>query len=153
MNLASGFWIDPIYVKDRPVTARKAESTEDTVQKGSAVESEIDNLVHKDFRAQRQTGLGTASEINAEGVASLITRVAGQSADEIDGLIAELHQVRNFLRAEGERVQRKINEYVQMNHSALASIKIIADAIGPWKSATLDKPPPLKSNEEADRGT
>jgi hypothetical protein len=55
--------------------------------------------------------------------------------------------VQGFLRAEGERVQRKINEYAQMNQSALASIKIIADAIGPWKSAALDRQPAATETE------
>jgi hypothetical protein len=127
------------------VTPRKAESTgEESAQTDSIVEREIDNLVRKDFGLRRQPLPGIAGELNAEGLSSLISRVAGQSAKEIDGLITELHQVRDFLRAEGDRVQRKINEYAQMNQSALASIKIISDAIGPWKSAALDKQPPAE---------
>ena len=112
---------------------------------GSTVEFQIDHLVRKNFGAQRELMLGVASELNAEGFSSLINRVAGHSANEIDGLIAELCQVRDFLRTEGDRVQQKINEYARMNQKALGSIKIISEAIGPWKSATLDKQPPSES--------
>ena len=131
------------------MSARKAESTSETPnQTGSAVEGEIDNLVRKDFWSQRPSAPGTATEANTEGLSSLIARVAGHSTTEIDSLIAELQQVRSYLHDESERVQRKINEFAQMNQSALASIKIIADAVGPWKSAALDKRPAKETGKE-----
>jgi hypothetical protein len=148
LNLASAGIETPFKGKDKPVTARKAENSPDNkLQIDLAVESEIDNLVRKDFGARRQPASGPPNELNADGLSSLISRVAGHSAKEIDSLIAELHHVQGFLRAEGERVQRKINEYAQMNQSALASIKIIADAIGPWKSAALDRQPAATETE------
>ena len=132
------------------MTARKAESVNETpAQTSSAVEGDIDNLVRKDFRSPRPAAPGTATETNPENLASLIARVAGHSTTEIDSLIAELQQVRNYLHDESERVQRKINEFAQMNQSALASIKIIADAVGPWKSAALDKQPAKETGKEA----
>ena len=132
------------------MTARKAESaSEIPAQTSSAVEGDIDNLVRKDFRSLRPSAPGTATEANTENLASLIARVAGHSTTEIDSLIAELQQVRNYLHDESERVQRKINEFAQMNQSALASIKIIADAVGPWKSAALEKQPAKETGKEA----
>jgi hypothetical protein len=136
-------------LKGHSVTARKAESaTEAPDQTSSAVEGEIDNLVRKDFRSQRSSAPSTATEVNTESLSSLIARVAGHSTTEIDSLIAELQQVRNYLHDESERVQRKINEFAQMNQSALASIKVIADAVGPWKSAALDKQPAKETAKE-----
>ena len=103
-------------LKGNSVTARKAESASEAPdQASSAVDGEIGNLVRKDFRSQGPSAPGTATEANAEGLASLIARVAGHSTTEIDSLIAELQQVRNYLHDESERVQRKINEFAQMN--------------------------------------
>ena len=102
------------------MTARKAESASEAPdQTSSAVEGDIDNLVRKDFRGLRPSAPGTATEANAENLASLIARVAGHSTTEIDSLIAELQQVRGFLHDEFERVQRKINEFAQMNSKCI----------------------------------
>src|SRR5262245_14494221 len=136
-------------LKGQSVSAQKAESaTEAHDQTSSAAEGEIGNLVRKDFRGQRPSTPGAAAETTTENLSALIARVAGHSTTEIDSLIAELQQVRNYLHDESERVQRKINEFAQMNQSALTSIKIIADAVGPWKSAALDKQPAKATGKE-----
>jgi hypothetical protein len=54
---------------------------------------------------------------------------------EIDNLIAELQAVRNFLMAEGERVQRELANYAQATQAALSSVKIITDSMGQWKGS------------------
>jgi hypothetical protein len=66
---------------------------------------------------------------------SLIERVAGTSVKEIDNLIAELQAVRNFLAAEGERVQRELTKYAQATQAALSSVKIITDSMGQWNNS------------------
>jgi hypothetical protein len=81
------------------------------------------------------------SELNVEGLTSLITRVSGNSADQIDVLITELNEVRNHLRAEGKRIQWEISQFALMNQSAITSTKIISDALGPLKSADVNKQP------------
>ena len=54
---------------------------------------------------------------------------------EIDNLIAELQSVRNFLMAEGERVQRELSRYAQSTQAALSSVKIITESMGEWKNS------------------
>ncbi len=118
----------------------KAESSaEESVAVVSAVEGEIRDLVRKDIVGGRKTKSEPAGDIGSEGLTSLIGRVAVTSVNEIDSLISELREVREFLKSEGERVQREINHYAQINQTALASVKIITDAIGPWKSTAFDR--------------
>jgi hypothetical protein len=54
---------------------------------------------------------------------------------EIEKLISELQTLRDFLRSEGERVQREIAGYVQLSDAAMKSTKIIADSVTQWKGA------------------
>jgi hypothetical protein len=61
--------------------------------------------------------------------------VAGTSEKEIDNLIAELQAMRNFLKAEGERVQRELTSYAQATEAALSSVKIITESMGEWKNS------------------
>ena len=75
------------------------------------------------------------TEINADHFNSLIERVAGTSVKEIDNLIAELQSVRNFLMAEGERVQRELTSYARAAEAALSSVKIITELMGQWKNS------------------
>lgn len=73
--------------------------------------------------------------LDTEGIERFLQRTGGASIKEIDHLIAELHAVRDFLQAEGERVQREVANYTQTTKAALASARIILDSMGQWKSA------------------
>ena len=66
---------------------------------------------------------------------SLVQRVAGVSLDQLDDAIVDLRQLRDFLHSEGERIQREISGYLQLNHIAFGSTKSIADNIVQWKKA------------------
>jgi hypothetical protein len=72
-----------------------------------------------------------ATEVN-----SLVQRVAGVSLGQLDEAIMDLRQLRDFLHGEGERIQREISGYLQLNHIAIDSTKSIADSIVQWKKAT-----------------
>src|SRR5215207_630096 len=95
----------------------------------SAAEGEIRDVVRRDLNAMRR-GSDPADHFN-----SLIGRVAGTSVKEIDNLITELQAVRNFLMAEGERVQRELTNYAQATQAALSSVKIITESMGQWKNS------------------
>jgi hypothetical protein len=71
----------------------------------------------------------------ATDVNSLVQRVAGVSLGQLDEAIADLRQLRDFLHSEGERIQREISGYLQLNHIAIDSTKSIADSIVQWKKA------------------
>jgi hypothetical protein len=66
---------------------------------------------------------------------SLVQRVAGVSLDQLDDAIVDLRQLRDFLHSEGERIQREISGYLQLNHIAIGSTKSIVDNIVQWKKA------------------
>ena len=75
-------------------------------------------------------------DLAANNINSLIQRVSGTSVQEIDKLIAELQGLRNYLQAEGERVQREIMNYAQLSQATTNSTKGIAESMAQWKSAS-----------------
>jgi hypothetical protein len=95
--------------------------------------------------ALRESVLQNAAQIRHEpentsqvvtDVNSLVQRVAGVSLDQLDDAIVDLRQLRDFLHSEGERIQREISGYLQLNHLAIDSTKSIVDNIVQWKKAT-----------------
>jgi hypothetical protein len=68
-------------------------------------------------------------------VNSLVQRVANVSLDQLDDAIVDLRQLRDFLYSEGERIQRELSGYLQLNHIAIGSTKSIVDNIVQWKKA------------------
>jgi hypothetical protein len=96
------------------------------------VEGEIRAFVRRDlsvFRRRQQEGEGAA-----ENVSSVIERVSSASVAEIERVMAELANVRDMLRGEGERVQREISGYASLSQGAMTSMKIIGDSLVQWKS-------------------
>jgi len=103
-------------------------------------EGEIREFIRRDVAHLRRAPgeAGTASEQAATNINSLLDRVSGSSVTEIDGLIADLRNVRDFLQTEGERVQREIASYAQLSQVAMTSVKIIAESMSQWKSQVSD---------------
>ena len=109
------------------------------------VEGEIRGFVRKEFSpVRRPLSLAETGCQGAGQVTSLIQRVSGASVLEIEKLITELQGLRDFLRSEGERVQREIAGYVQLSDGAMKSTKVIADSVAQWKGAVdnarVDRP-------------
>jgi transaldolase len=69
-------------------------------------------------------------------VSTVISRIADTSVAEIDKLLEELHAVRDYLQAEGVRVEREAARYAQVSQTALASVRIITDSMASWKGKT-----------------
>ena len=46
-----------------------------------------------------------------------------------------LQEARDFLQAEGERVQREAEHYTTLTQMASASLKIISDTVAGWREA------------------
>ena len=98
-------------------------------------EGEIREFVRKDVAPWRKRPEAPA-DAPAETMSMLVQRVAGASMSEIDIVIEELRTMRDFLRNEGERVQREIAGYATVSQSAAASMKIISESMSQWRSAT-----------------
>ena len=81
--------------------------------------------------AEQQTPKPIQIQDDAERSRSLIARITSNSIDELQGLVADLtsglQKLEEFLKSEGERVQREVVNYAQMNQTALAAIKEIID--------------------------
>jgi hypothetical protein len=104
----------------------------------SEFEGEIREFIRRDVSHLRRAMPEGASEQAATNINSLLDRVSGSSVSEIDSLIGDLRNVRDFLQTEGERVQREIASYAQLSQVAMTSVKIIAESMSQWKSQVSD---------------
>jgi hypothetical protein len=67
----------------------------------------------------------------------LVQKVAGASLAELQNVISELQHLHDFLRSEGERIQREVSTYVQLSQTAMGSTRTIADNIVHWKETAV----------------
>jgi hypothetical protein len=114
--------------------SRKLDDTETP----SEFEGEIREFIRRDVAHLRRPAVEGSSEQAANNINSLLERVSGSSVSEIDSLIADLSNVRDFLRTEGDRVQREITSYAQLSQVAMTSVKIIGESMTQWKSQVSD---------------
>jgi hypothetical protein len=68
-------------------------------------------------------------------IAPLVHKVGATSIAEIEKLIGELQEARDFLQSEGERVRRETERYTNLTQTASASVKIISDTVAGWREA------------------
>ena len=69
-------------------------------------------------------------EESDQGLASLIRSVGMTSITDIDNLVSELQEARDYLQSEGERIRAETVHYIALTGAASASVKIIFDAYG-----------------------
>jgi len=74
------------------------------------------------------------SETDVE-IAPLVQQVGATSIAEIEKMIGELQEAKDFLQSEGERVQRETEHYTTLTEMASASLKIISDTVAKWREA------------------
>jgi hypothetical protein len=105
----------------------------------STVEGEIRELLRKQSGVSGR-GVHAPAEQGPDAISSLLANVAGHAVSEIDRVITELQDVRDFLEAESERVRQEVAKFAEMSQDALASIKSINCAIEPWKGPSSGQP-------------
>jgi hypothetical protein len=113
---------------DRARKARNQGVVVMTIVK-SEIEGEIRQFVRRDAASLRRNPETDSDSVSQQNVSSLLQRVAGTSVHEIDRLITELQTLREMLSAEGARVQREIEKYATLSHSAMQSTKIIVESL------------------------
>ena len=96
------------------------------------IEGQIREFVRRDVASLRKPQPEIPS--HAADVSPLIQRVAGASMTEIENLIGELQRMRDFLRSEGERVQRELAAYAQVSETSIRHAQIRSDNMEQWKS-------------------
>ena len=103
-----------------------AKSTSSTCDPATKLEEEVRALVRENRRPKAaKPASETCDDILAAGVTSV---------EDIGRLMDELLIARDFLKSEGERVRLVNARYGHMAKTASASVKVIADSLGKWRS-------------------
>jgi len=92
-----------------------------------AVEGEVCDLA--------PTRVSTQTETDTE-IAAFIEKVRAMSVAEVDRLMAELQDAKNYLLSERERIERETVRYANLTLMASATTKIISDAVSQWHPAS-----------------
>jgi hypothetical protein len=88
----------------------------------------------------------TQPETDTE-IAPIIQKLGASSIADIDNLVSELQEARDYLQSEGERIRAETVRYIRLTGAASASVKIIFDAVRAWRTA--DHSPPNQSQASA----
>ena len=128
---------------DRPTDEEQKTADQNAI---AQVEGEIRAFVRKDvvrkdlapWRRPSQSSPQQPGEaprdLPIDNVNSLIGRISGQSAEQIDKLITDLEALRSLLRGEAECLQRELLGYADMSQTAMTSIRVIGESVAQWKS-------------------
>jgi hypothetical protein len=111
------------------------DEDEDRQGQPPEIEGEVRELIRRGLATARPAPGGEAGMSN---LSSLIQRVSGTSVQEIEKLIGELQELRDYLMKEGQRIQREITEYAHMSQAATKSTKIIAESLAQWKQTAAE---------------
>jgi len=111
----------------------QSSTSEEIVVKSVSVKadaaSEVRGSVERESSKLVQTP-HTKVGIDAERLRSSIAKLTSNSTKELEKLITELEALQEFLKSETGRVQGEIE-------SVLDGVKIIIEAITPWKTACV----------------
>jgi hypothetical protein len=103
--------------------------------------SNFPSVATNDDIEQEVLDLGDAEQLRApltesdQELASLIRHVGMTSIADIDQLIGELEEARDYLTSEEERIRAETARYTALTQAASASVKIIFDAVRDWRKA------------------
>jgi hypothetical protein len=113
----------------------------------SEIDRQLRDFVLQDtarLRSEAETASKPVLRLEPEGVTEVITemnslvqQVADITVDQVDDVIADFRQLRDFLHSEGERVRQEISGYLQLSQAATDSTKIIVDNIAQWNEAAV----------------
>src|SRR5438034_1276306 len=91
----------------------------------AAIESESRELIAE----ASSTG---STEIDAE-IVPLVQKIEAGSIAEIEKVIGEMQEAKNFLQTEWERIQRETARYMKLAQTASASVEIIFETMRGWR--------------------
>jgi hypothetical protein len=107
-----------------------------SIQTGKGGAASIEGTETDTEIALRKGGAASIAETETDTeIAPLIQKVGAASIAEIDRLIAELQEAKSYLLSEGERIEKEMVRYANLTQMALASAKIIFDAVSQWHPA------------------
>jgi SOS-response transcriptional repressor LexA len=106
--------------------AKREKSPPEAVAANTEIKQEIYELAHEELSAQAET--------EAE-IAPLIQKVGATSIEEIDRLLVELEEAKNYLKSEGKRIELEMARYTNLTQMTSLTAKIISDAVSKWHPA------------------
>ena len=115
------------------MNADRSENLAEVTEAASEFEGEIRELIRSrdvTFLRTPAKGVGDVSNLN-----SLIQRVSGNSTVEIENLIDQLQDMREYLQTEGVRVSQEISSYAQASQSARSQVESISDQLAQWRAS------------------
>jgi hypothetical protein len=115
--------IEHLIRRDTANAAPQPERSEE----GEVVQRPLQELSRRDLPIARD------SLEPAYNTGSDVERVVGASVDEIESLIEELKQLRDFLNQEGLYVQREIEGFERLTDEVTTSTKIILESVAHLK--------------------
>jgi hypothetical protein len=119
-----------------------------------SMEEEISNSVRGDRLTDRLARLKPQADAVGElgeSIGQLIQKVGASSIAEIEKLISDLQAARNYLKAEGDRIQQEMTRYAHLSDTASASVKIITESLGQWRKGndTVHSAPSIAPRSDA----
>lgn len=120
--------------------SEKAAEFPDTAEFEGEIRELIRNRDVTFLRAPAKNG-GDLNNLN-----SLIQRAAGDSSGEIDNLIMQLQDMRDYLHDEAERLRGEIIRYVQVSQAVREQAEMLSDHLGKWRPE-IHSPPTALSHE------
>src|SRR5262245_414493 len=111
------------------------QQSAEAVAEAESTDRNVQELPRRDGSFVRRRPGDPAPDQVMSHATSVLQRVAGASVSEIESLIVELEQLRDFLRQESVRIQREIEGYARLSEEATKSTKIIAESVAQWKNA------------------
>ena len=106
-----------------------------TIEPLKSMEEEIINGV-RDRLTDRAAGSKPQPDVTGDvnqSVGALIDKVSATSIAGFEKLISDLENARNYLKAEGDRIQKDMARYAHLSDTASASVKIISERFGQWR--------------------
>jgi hypothetical protein len=61
-------------------------------------------------------------------------KLGATSIADIDNLVSELQEAKDYLQSEGERIRTEVAHYAALAGAASASVKIIFDVLRAWRT-------------------
>jgi hypothetical protein len=121
-------------METKAMNADRSENLAEAAQAATEFEGEIRELIRSRdvtfLRSPSAKGGGDVNNLN-----SLIQRVAGNSTLEIENLIDQLQDMREFLQNEGVRISQEISGYAQASQSARSQVEMISDQLAQWRAS------------------
>lgn len=116
------------------MSADRSEQVAESRDAAAEFEGEIRELIrNRDVTFLRAPAAKTAGDVS--NLNSLIQRVAGSSTLEIESLIDQLQDMREYLQSEGERISQEIAAYAQASQNARSQVELITEQLAQWRSA------------------